>query len=97
MKIEGFDIEIKCGTFCLGGSPKLVKTDYPDEYSVVKYPEALALYAQNERLVAALKLCEPLLTKMGEFFDPTCGDLIVRHSTVLLHTRALLAEIEAAP
>ena len=42
MTIPIFDLSVRCGFFCQGGSPQFDQTEYPDNYSVVKYPDHLA-------------------------------------------------------
>ena len=59
MTIPIFDLSVRCGFFCQGGSPQFDQTEYPDNYSVVKYPDHLAALQRErecrEKLVEALE------------------------------------------
>jgi len=55
--VQFYDLSVECGSYCQGGRSRLEPTSWPDDYSVVKYPDHLAAIARYEaRLAEAISL-----------------------------------------
>lgn len=94
MTIPIFDLSVRCGFFCQGGSPQFDQTEYPDNYSVVKYPDHLAAMQRErevrEKLVAVLESAREWMIEEG----CDCGVDEPESCALCLTVAALLAAKE---
>lgn len=75
MTIKVYDVSVECGAYCLGGRPSCEETAWPDDYSIVKYPDHLAALRREREVREKLEQRVTTLEELIATYLPVCiGD-----------------------